>query len=169
MITYHHGYLLEESNATTLVNSVNTVGVMGKGIALAFKKKYPWHFEPYKRMCSSGELVVGKPIILKLVDVLKINKIGSPEPMLIEQPASPDIICFPAKKHWRNPSELNWIEDGLQHIVDMRDVWYSNQYIHMAVPLFGTDNGGLDINIVLPMIKHILGDIPNMDLEIWKL
>ena len=65
--------------------------------------------------------------------------------------------------------KISWIKKGLNHIVDMRDVWYPNQYIHMAIPLLGTDNGGLNKTLVSDMIHDVLGVMDNTDIEIWRL
>ncbi len=129
-----------DSDAQTIVNTVNTVGVMGKGLALEFKKRYPKMFDRYKLLCRSGELRVGKLHLYPEGDRLILN--------------------FPTKSDFRHPSKLEYIEKGLQTLV--------KHYRHMGVtsiafPRLGCGLGGLDWeNQVRPMMeKHLLAlDIP---------
>jgi O-acetyl-ADP-ribose deacetylase (regulator of RNase III) len=78
------------SGAQTLVNAVNCRGVMGKGLALTFKRRYPEMFQDYKERCERGELCLG-------------------EPYLFHRPAPPHILNFPTKDHWRSPARLDSI------------------------------------------------------------
>lgn len=87
-----------ESNCSTIVNTVNCVGVMGKGIALEFKKKYPEMFMEYVLKCDRGEVKPGIPY------VYQDNGIS--------------ILNFPTKDHWRSPSRLSYVIDGLNWFVD---------------------------------------------------
>ena len=96
MITYVRGNIFE-APAQTLVNTVNTVGVMGKGIALTFKSIYPEMFRQYVELCDAGELDIGRLFLYRTSNKLILN--------------------FPTKKHWRNPSKLEYIEAGLQTFV----------------------------------------------------
>ena len=93
MLSYLYGNLLD-SPAQVLVNPVNTVGVMGKGIALQFKNKYPSMFKSYQKLCEGHLLDVGKLYLWK-----------SPEKW---------ILLFSTKKHWRDPSKIEYIESGLK-------------------------------------------------------
>ena len=97
MISYLKGDLLS-SPAQVQVNTVNTVGVMGKGIALQFKNKYPEMFLAYQRVCEGHLLDTGKLYLWK-----------SPEKW---------VLMFPTKKHWRNPSKIEYIESGLRKFAD---------------------------------------------------
>ena len=96
MITYKTGNLLN-ARVEALVNTVNTVGVMGKGIALQFKKAFPEVFSAYREAVKQGEIVVGR------VQVVPVKAIEGPQ----------YVINFPTKQHWRSPSQLTWIDAGL--------------------------------------------------------
>src|SRR3569833_206016 len=98
MITYKKGNLLEDK-AFVLVNTVNTVGIMGKGIALTYKKQFPFNYECYKYACKTGMLNIGGMLCIEDNSMLYGNKL---------------IVNFPTKKHWRNPSEYQYIEAGLK-------------------------------------------------------
>jgi len=94
MITYAKGNLLE-SPAEALVNAVNTVGVMGKGIALMFKQAFPENYEAYSVACKAGEVAVGHMFVTE-----RRPDAGGPR----------WIVNFPTKKHFRKPSRIEWIE-----------------------------------------------------------
>ena len=80
------------------------------------------------------------------------------------------IICFPTKIHWKHQSRIEWIESRLHHIVEMRPQWVANNlHITMAFPVLGAGLGGLDSLQVTNMMKMILPDMKNTDVEIWKL
>src|SRR5438477_7033486 len=96
MITFTEGNLLD-AKAEVLVNTVNTVGVMGKGIALMFKEHFPENYEAYNAACKAGEVRVGKMFVTAGVE--------------LDGPRW--IINFPTKKHWRQPTKLEWVESGL--------------------------------------------------------
>ena len=87
------------ADVDALVNTVNTVGVMGKGIALQFKNAFPENFASYERACKAGEVVTGRMHVVK--------RLASPR----------FIINFPTKKHWRQPSRLEYVRDGLRDLV----------------------------------------------------
>lgn len=136
MIIYKKGDLFE-SDCQTLVNTVNCVGVMGKGIALAFKNKYPEMFLSYKNICNKGLL---KPGTLQLYT--KYDKF---------------ILNFPTKLDWKNPSKIEYIEEGLKKFVE---VYKSKGITSIAFPLLGCSNGGLNWeNQVKPIMEHYLKDI----------
>lgn len=133
MIRYLEGDIFK-SPAQTIVNTVNTVGVMGKGIALAFKERYPEMFEEYKRKCEKKELTTGKLMIWN---------------------NAPDhkILLFPTKEHWRSPSKIEYIEKGLEA--------FSKKYLDMGItsiafPKLGTGNGGLKWEDVQPVMEKYL-------------
>lgn len=139
MIKASHGNLLE-ADVEALVNAVNTVGVMGKGIALQFKKAFPDNFKAYKRACESGQIVPGS------VFVFKTGANSGPR----------YIINFPTKRHWRSPSRLEDIETGLH---SLRSEIAARKISSIALPPLGCGNGGLDWAIVRPLIENALGSI----------
>jgi len=126
-----------ESPAQTIVNTVNTVGVMGKGLALHFKQRYPEMFKAYRDVCEQHRLATGNLMIY----------------------SAPDhrILLFPTKENWRNPSKIEYIERGLQKFVDT----YSDYGItSIAFPRLGCGNGELDWNDVKPVMEHYLQSLP---------
>ncbi|MCL9638307.1 macro domain-containing protein [Bacillus zanthoxyli] len=137
MITYVKTDLFE-SPAQVLVNTVNTVGVMGKGIAKRFKQTYPEMFTQYQKYCEHKVLDVGKLWIYK-----------SPHKW---------VLNFPTKKHWRQPSKLVYIESGLKKFV----ATYQDKGItSISFPLLGCGNGGLDWESeVKPLMEKYLRPLP---------
>lgn len=137
MITYIEGDLFT-SPADVLVNTVNTVGVMGKGIAKEFKKYYPEMFERYQEMCESGEFDIGK--------LFYYPGLGK------------SVLNFPTKKHWRSPSHVEYIERGLEKFVNEYD---RLGITSIAFPQLGCGNGELDWEVqVKPLMKAYLGPLP---------
>lgn len=138
-ITTKTGDILE-SSAQTLTNTVNCVGVMGKGIALAFKKRFPEMFADYVERCARGEVVLGRPYLYK-------------------QEGGPWILNFPTKGHWRAVSRLSDIEKGLHYLVSHYRNWGIRS---IAVPPLGCGHGQLDWEIVGPTLYKYLSklDIP---------
>jgi O-acetyl-ADP-ribose deacetylase (regulator of RNase III) len=147
MITRGTGNLLT-ADVDALVNTVNTVGVMGKGIALQFKRAYPTNFEDYKAACERGEVAVGG------MHVHRLDQVAAPR----------FIVNFPTKRHWRSPSKLEDIASGL---IALRDVIVDLGITSIAVPPLGCGNGGLDWRDVEPMIRQSLGTIPGVEVRIW--
>lgn len=136
MLKYIEGDIFS-SPAQVLVNTVNTVGVMGKGIALEYKKRYPEMFNQYKLQCDRHKLVVGKLILWYGIDHW--------------------ILQFPTKEHWRNPSKLEYIERGLMTFVNK----YADYNISsIAFPKLGCGNGELDWNQVKPLMEKYLKNLP---------
>jgi O-acetyl-ADP-ribose deacetylase (regulator of RNase III) len=130
MILYVSGNL-SQSPAQVLVNTVNTVGVMGKGIALEFKRLYPDMFKEYQRRCEGGDLDIGKLFLYKTPHKWILN--------------------FPTKRHWREASRVEYIERGLE---EFRRV-YSQSGIHsIAFPPLGCGNGRLDFKTQVQPIMH---------------
>ncbi len=124
-----------ESPAQTLVNTVNTVGVMGKGVALEFKRRYPDMFEDYEQRCARGQVALGKPYLYR-----------RSEP--------PHILNFPTKGHWRAVSRLKDIVQGLEYLEDHLKSWGITS---LAVPPLGCGQGGLDWSVVGPTLyQHLL-------------
>ena len=137
MINYVVGDLFT-SPAKVLVNTVNTVGVMGKGIARTFKRLYPDMFEEYKTHCDTGELVIGKLHLYTNSDKWILN--------------------FPTKKHWRGKSKVEYIEAGLKDFVDIYD---SEGIESVSFPMLGCGNGGLDWDSqVRPLMEKYLKPLP---------
>lgn len=126
------------SRSQTLTNTVNCVGVMGKGIAQKFKRKYPEMFEDYALRCGRMEVKPGVPYVYKVNQGLQI-------------------LNFPTKDHWRGKSKFAWIENGLDHLVEHWSGW---DVLSLAVPPLGCGHGGLDWADVEPLIYAKLGDLP---------
>lgn len=136
MLRFHRTSLLD-SKAQTIVNTVNTVGVMGKGIAADFKKKFPDMYKDYKRHCDSGKFSAGTSWLWKGNDQWVLN--------------------FATKKHWRNPSKIDYLQSGLLEFRENFEDWGIRE---IAFPRLGCGNGGLNWDDVRPlMIKH-LRDLP---------
>jgi len=137
MILYVKGNLFQ-SPAQTLVNTVNTVGVMGKGVALEFKRLFPEMYSQYRALCESGQFKIGQLWLYKTPQKWVLN--------------------FPTKEHWRAPSRLEYIDAGLKKFVQV----YSEMGIHsIAFPPLGCGNGQLDFeNQVRPLMEHYLKNLP---------
>jgi O-acetyl-ADP-ribose deacetylase (regulator of RNase III) len=148
MIAFTKGNILE-SDAEALVNTVNTVGVMGKGIALMFKEAFPKNFKDNEEACKRKELKVGRMFVTER-----------------QQFIGPKwIINFPTKEHWRAPSRMEWIEAGL---VDLKRVIAENKIRSIATPPLGSGNGGLDWNDVRPKIEAALGALPDVQVVVYE-
>lgn len=148
MINYVTGNIFD-SEAQAIVNTVNTVGVMGKGIALQYKKAYPNNYKAYSLACKNKAVTIGK--MFTTID----SNIGSGEKM---------IINFPTKQHWRNPSEYIYIENGLD---DLIEVIKQNQIKSIAIPPLGAGNGGLKWGKVKQIIEEKLRCL-NIDIFIYE-
>ncbi|UYQ92665.1 macro domain-containing protein [Chitinophaga horti] len=148
MIHYTTGNLLE-SKAEALVNTVNTEGVMGKGIALQFKQAFPNNYKIYQKACKNNELTVGKLLVTEEESLLAGNKI---------------IINFPTKTSWRKPSEYSYINDGLLALVDLIK---ERSIKSIAVPPLGAGNGGLEWTRVKEMLLEYLGPL-ECDIYIYE-
>jgi len=127
-----------ESEAQTLINTVNCVGIMGKGIALEFKKQFPEMFDDYSARCNRKELKPGIPYLYKTL-------------------FPPQIINFPTKGHWRAASQIDDVARGLQVIVKQFEEWGVSS---LAVPPLGCGNGQLLWTSVGPLIFRYLKDLP---------
>jgi O-acetyl-ADP-ribose deacetylase (regulator of RNase III) len=137
MMTYVQGDLFD-SPAHTIVNAVNTDGVMGKGIAKEFRRRYPDMVAGYQERCKTGELTIGTLWLFK-----SSNKW---------------ILNFPTKRHWREPSQVEFIEAGLQKFAET----YSELGIStIAFPALGCGNGGLDFDTqVRPLMERYMKRLP---------
>lgn len=148
-ITYTTGNLLE-ANADALVNTVNTVGVMGKGVALMFKEHFPENFKAYEKACKEKRVEVGKVFVTERKDLL-----GGPR----------WIVNFPTKAHWRYPSKMEWIERGLHDLVG---VIREKNIRSIAIPPLGSGNGGLDWAEVRPLIESVLGTLDEVNIIVYE-
>lgn len=147
MIHYLTGDIFD-SNAQALVNTVNLVGVMGKGIALQFKKRYPENYAVYRKACKDGQIGIGKLLVVEDSTILG-RKL---------------IINFPTKTDWRKPSEYEYIEAGLNDLVN---VMKSRGINSIAIPPLGAGNGGLNWAIVKGLIEKILSEV-DADIYIYE-
>lgn len=136
MIREAHGNLLD-AEAEALVNTVNTVGVMGKGIALQFKRAFPENYMAYKRACNQGAVELGR------VFVWAAGALMHDGPRYI--------INFPTKRHWRSKSRLGDIRTGLEDLVRQLD---DLSIRSVAVPPLGCGHGGLRWDDVRPLIEE---------------
>lgn len=143
-IKYLSGDLLTYP-AEAIINTVNCVGVMGKGIALQFKQKYPDNYKNYVKECKAGNVITGKMLVYDCG-------------MLSENPRY--IINFPTKQHWRNNSKIEYITSGLDDLVKVVEQY---QIKSIAIPQLGCGNGGLDWNEVQQII---IGKLSHLDIEV---
>jgi len=138
MIVYEGEGSLFDTRLQTITAPVNTVGVMGNGLALAMKERVRGLFDFYKDLCDRGELVVGKPVVYKLN-------------------AKHQVLLFPTKKHWKDPSKPEYLTEGLDHLV----THYKEMGItELGLPPLGCGYGKLDyIKFVRPLLYEKLGEI----------
>ena len=148
MITFTTGNLLD-SDAEALVNTVNTVGVMGKGVALMFKEAFPENFKAYEGACKRKEIRIGRMFVTE-----RQNFIGPKW-----------IINFPTKDHWRNPSQMSWIEAGLE---DLKRVIAEKKIRSIAVPPLGSGNGGLNWTEVRDKIVAALEGLSEIQVIVYE-
>ncbi len=148
MIRYAQGNLLA-APAEALVNTVNEVGVMGKGIARMFREAFPESAEVYEQPCRRHEVRVGRVLL-------------TPNDTLI---GPRWIIHFPTKKHWRQPSKLEWVHEGLKDLVR---VIRENAISSVAVPPLGCGNGGLDWSAVRREIEESLSALTDVDVIVYE-
>ena len=141
-IRYVTGDLLA-ADSEALVNSVNCVGVMGRGVALAFKRRFPHNYKAYKAACDRGELQPGRMFVFETGELV---------PRLI--------INFPTKRHWRAGSRLTDVEAGLSALV----AEIERRRIHsIALPPLGCGLGGLEWTKVKPRIHRALAGVADLD------
>ena len=148
MFEYKQGNLLEEKTEA-LVNTVNCVGVMGKGIALQFKQAYPENFRQYEQACRAGKVKPGK--MFTVVTDSSLN------PRYI--------INFPTKSHWRNNSKIEDIQSGLVALVQqVQELGITS----IAMPALGCGNGGLNWDEVKPLIESAFAQLPDVQVIIFE-
>jgi O-acetyl-ADP-ribose deacetylase (regulator of RNase III) len=147
MVTIEHGDLLK-ANAEAIVNTVNCVGVMGKGIALQFKQAFPANYEAYRRASESGQVQLGKMFVFDTGSMIWPRY----------------IINFPTKGHWKARSRLSDIVTGLK---DLEHVIMELGIRSIAVPPLGCGNGGLAWSEVEPLIQKSLGRLPEVEVQLF--
>ncbi len=148
MMRFTKGNLLD-ADVEAVVNTVNTVGVMGKGIALMFKERFPKNYEAYAAACKAGEVQVGRMF------VSSVDELDGPR----------WVINFPTKEQWRPPTKLEWVREGL---VALKDVIREKQIRSIAIPPLGCGNGGLDWEVVRPLIEETLGDLEDVEIVVYE-
>lgn len=143
------GNLLKQDDVDAIVNTVNCVGVMGKGIALQFKNKWPDNYAQYEDACKEKRVKTGHMFVYDSGGLVKPNY----------------IINFPTKDHWRGNSKVEYIQDGLQDLVtqikrlDIKSI---------AIPPLGCGNGGLEWAAVRPLIEQAFSNIPEVDVRLFE-
>jgi O-acetyl-ADP-ribose deacetylase (regulator of RNase III) len=148
MITFVTGNLLD-AKVEALVNTVNTAGVMGKGLALQFKKAFPANNKAYEAAAKVGNIEIGKMFVFEAGGIVLPRY----------------IINFPTKRHWRSPSKLDYIESGLRDLVKLiRD----RKIRSIAIPPLGAGLGGLAWRDVSPLIERALADVADVEVFIFE-
>ena len=142
IITYHKGSIFQCA-AHALVNPVNTVGVMGKGLAKQFKDNYPLNYYSYLRAYELGQLQIGE------VHLFRVNRSTYPH----------YIINFPTKRDWRHKSKLTYIQRGLNALVNCV---HNNDIQSVALPALGCGEGGLNFHDVHALIKKYASLLPQV-------
>lgn len=145
-ITFKKGNIFS-SDKQTIVNTINCVGVMGKGVALGFRLRYPEMYEKYKEFCKNKQITIGKLWLYKR-----------------PQEYSKWVLNFPTKFHWKYPSKMEYLEAGLQKFVE---TYQEKGITSIAFPLLGTHNGGLDKIDVLN-VMHFYLDKCSIPIEIYE-
>lgn len=148
MLTFADGNLLE-ADVEALINTVNTVGVMGKGIALQFKQAFPSNYDAYREAAKAGNVELGR------VFVHDIGQLSNPR----------YILNFPTKGHWRSRSRLVDIEAGL---ADLKATIQDLKIGSVAVPPLGCGNGGLSWEDVRPLIVEALADFDDVQVIVFS-
>ena len=148
MLELTRGDILK-ADAEALVNTVNCVGVMGRGIALQFRKAFPENFKAYKSACDKKQIYPGK------IFVFDLNRFQNPR----------YIINFPTKRHWKGKSKIEDIESGLEALVEE----ISKLNIRsVAIPPLGCGLGGLDWKLVKQIIERVFHSLPNVHVLLYE-
>ena len=148
MIKYTQGNLLD-ADVEALVNTVNTVGVMGKGIALMFKERFAKNMDEYAKACKTKQVQTGKMFVTETHELMGPKW----------------IINFPTKQHWRSPSKLEWIIEGLN---DLKAFIINNNVKSIAIPPLGAGNGGLNWPVVREQIEKVLSDLNEVVVLVYE-
>lgn len=144
-IEYKDGDMFDEPTEA-IVNTVNCVGVMGKGVALEFKKRWPGNFKAYKELCGKKILKPGTMFIFDNGDLFENGKHRY-------------LINFPTKKHWREKSRIEYVQEGLADFVrQVRNLKIAS----VSMPALGCGNGGLDWSEVRPLINERLLELSDV-------
>ena len=150
-LTFKTGDMFSEATEA-IVNTVNCVGVMGKGVALEFKKRWPANFRFYKRSCDTGALQPGRVLVFDTGEMFLEN-------------GPRYLINFPTKDHWRAKSKIAFIEDGLDALVDAIDAYKIRS---ISIPPLGCGNGGLDWSEVRHLIANKLSVLNEVDVIVFQ-
>ena len=148
MIESIEGNLLK-ADAEAFVNAVNCIGIMGKGIALQFKKAFPENFKKYKTVCEWKGLQLGKLFIF--------------ETSLLYNPKY--IVNFPTKNHWKEKSQMEYIESGLKTLI--KEI-LKRKISSIAIPPLGSGLGGLKWNNVRLKIEEAFEQIPDVHVLLYE-
>lgn len=147
MIEFKDGNLLE-ADAEALINTVNCVGIMGKGIALQFKQAYPHNFKEYEKACRAGEVKPGSMFTVQIASLTNPKY----------------IINFPTKRHWKGRSKIEDIESGLSDLIEQIK---QLDIKSIAIPPLGCGNGGLDWGDVRQRIEQAFEQLPDVHALIY--
>lgn len=150
-LTFKTGDMFDEP-AEAIVNTVNCVGVMGKGVALEFKRRWPENFKAYKRLCDSGSLRPGKMFVFESQD-------------MFDPQGRRFLVNFPTKDHWRESSRMEFIEDGLEDFVARVD---ELRIKSVVMPPLGCGNGGLDWRKVKALITDRLSPLDEVRIVVFE-
>ena len=148
MIRYTVGNILD-AEAEALVNTVNCVGIMGRGIALQFKNAFPGNFKAYVAACQRKSVEPGRMFVFDTGELTLPRY----------------IVNFPTKRHWRGKSRMEDIESGLAALVEQVRVLGIRS---IAVPPLGSGLGGLDWADVRPRIERAMSDLPGVDVQVFE-
>jgi O-acetyl-ADP-ribose deacetylase (regulator of RNase III) len=143
-----------DSKCQVLVNPVNCVGVMGKGLALEFKRKFPKMFEEYKQHCKDKEMLPGRPVLYNTGKRF----------IQYDEYIDRLVLCFPTKDHWKHISEVEYITGGLYYI---RNNYKRLKIKSIAFPALGCGCGQLRWDIMLPIMETYLCNL-DIDVEIYS-
>lgn len=143
-----HGDLLRQNDVDAIVNTVNCVGIMGKGIALQFKNKWPSNYRAYETACKSNKVRIGQMFVFDSGGLVKPNY----------------IINFPTKDHWRGKSRIEYIRDGLTDLIlNIKKLGIRS----IAMPPLGCGNGGLNWDEVRQLIEAAFSEVPEVDVRLF--
>lgn len=155
MIEFVEGNLFL-SQVEAYVNPVNCVGIMGAGIALAFRSKFLRNNKSYWEACSNKKVKVGKMFITRVL-ACDFHRESLARPKYI--------INFPTKEHWSNPSKIEWIQEGL---VSLKQTIVELEIMSIAIPALGCGCGGLDWENVRPLIEQELKDLKDVNILVFN-
>lgn len=150
-LTFRQGDMFAEQ-VHAIVNTVNCVGVMGKGVALEFKRRWPENFKAYKKLCEAKKLSPGEVFVF---DNSELFEYKSPR----------YLINFPTKMHWRSKSKISYVEEGLDALVLAIEQY---EISSIAIPPLGCGNGGLDWADVKPLIISKLSALENVEIVVFS-